>query len=182
MFCPQCGQEQISEQTRFCSRCGFLLTGVTELIATGGATLSHLQTLTNSSDAPRKKGLKQGLMFFLLTFLVVPIVAILSASLGIEPFVVAITAVLFFVGGILRMIYALLFESGQAGVNTLEQNVLNSAQNLLGKNKNINALPPQQTMPASTYAPPMQGNWRDTADLAHPSVTEGTTKLLEKEE
>ncbi len=31
MFCPQCSQEQISEDTRFCSRCGFLMTGVSQL-------------------------------------------------------------------------------------------------------------------------------------------------------
>jgi hypothetical protein len=44
-----------------------------------------------------------------------------------------------------------------------------------------NALPPQQTMPASAYAAPQAGNWRDTNDL-QPSVTESTTRLLDEEE
>jgi hypothetical protein len=31
-------------------------------------------------------------------------------------------------------------------------------------------------MPVSSYAPPENGNWRDTKDLVQPSVTEHTTK------
>ena len=181
MFCPRCGQEQISEETRFCSRCGFLLSGVVELILSGGQ-LPETTDLAISEDSPRKKGLKQGLMIFLLTFLVVPLVAILSVNLLLGPAPIAITAILLVVGGILRMVYALLFESNQPGAKTLEENVMNSAQSLLGKNKTANALPPQQSMPASAYVPPVQGNWRDTNDLVQPSITEGTTKLLEKED
>jgi hypothetical protein len=44
------------------------------------------------------------------------------------------------------------------------------------------ALPPQQSIPASAYAPPRAGSWRDTNDLEPSSVTESTTKLLEKED
>jgi len=44
------------------------------------------------------------------------------------------------------------------------------------------ALPPQQSIPTSVYAPPHAGSWRDTNDLQPTSVTEGTTKLLEKDE
>lgn len=43
-------------------------------------------------------------------------------------------------------------------------------------------LPPQQSFPASSYVSPMPGNWRDTNDLQPTSVTESTTKLLEKNE
>jgi hypothetical protein len=31
MHCPRCGQQQISDQTKFCSRCGFQLGLVSEL-------------------------------------------------------------------------------------------------------------------------------------------------------
>jgi len=44
------------------------------------------------------------------------------------------------------------------------------------------ALPGQQSVPASAYAPPRAGSWRDTKDLEPSSVTESTTRLLEKEE
>lgn len=33
MFCPKCGQEQLSESVRFCSRCGFELNAVAESLA-----------------------------------------------------------------------------------------------------------------------------------------------------
>jgi uncharacterized protein (DUF983 family) len=32
MFCPKCGQEQVSESVRFCSRCGFELNPVEEAL------------------------------------------------------------------------------------------------------------------------------------------------------
>ena len=36
MHCPRCGQQQISDQTKFCSRCGFQLGLVSELLMNGG--------------------------------------------------------------------------------------------------------------------------------------------------
>lgn len=181
MFCPVCGQNQISEQTRFCSRCGFLLTGIEQVVANEG-NLPYLTAPTGSkSSTPRKKGLKWGLMIFLMTFLVVPLTAIVTVALNAEPFVVAMTAILFFMGGILRMVYALLFESNEPTGLTLEQSTLNAAQNLLGKTRQTPALPPQQSIPTSTYVPPA-GGWRETNDLVQPhSVTDDTTKMLNKD-
>lgn len=46
------------------------------------------------------------------------------------------------------------------------------------------ALPPVQAVPAQVYAPPAAGSWRtpETGEFARPaSVTEDTTKLLQKE-
>lgn len=179
MYCPQCGQEQISEQTRFCSRCGFTLIGVAELLTNGGGIHNSTQSADNKTISPRKKGLRQGVFIFLLTFLVVPIISILTIWLRAEPFGVAISAVLLFVGGLLRIAYALMFESTNPDDATLEQNVTVKAQQLLNRKPQSNALPPQQTIPTSAYVPP--GNWRDTNDLTPRSVVENTTKLLQKE-
>jgi len=104
MFCPICGHEQISREVRFCAKCGFPLSGVSLLIARGGKLYDEKR------KSSRRKGIKQGIFIFLLTFLVVPIVAILSDFLSVLEIFVPISAVLFFVGGILRMIYALMFE------------------------------------------------------------------------
>jgi hypothetical protein len=180
MFCPRCGQQQISDQTRFCSRCGFVTTGVAELIANGGVLPANAGE--NKLPTPRKKGLKQGLFIFLLTFLVVPIIAIISALIEIEPALVAIASIVFFVGGLLRMAYALMFESNNPNEKTLEQSVFQSAQNIVEKKPDAAALPPTQYIPASGYIPPTQGNWRDTNDLTPTTVTENTTKLLNKKE
>lgn len=181
MFCPRCGQEQISYETRFCSRCGFLMTGVGALIANNGNPEGLITAKPAKVETPRKRGLKQGLFIFLLTFLVVPIISILTVWANAEPFAVAISAILLFVGGLLRMAYALMFESGAPVGGTIEQGVYHTAQNLLGGNQNKNALPPQSSIPIENYVPPKHGNWRDTNDLEPSSVTDHTTKLLEKD-
>jgi hypothetical protein len=181
MFCPRCGQEQISNETRFCSRCGFLMTGVGALIANGGNSDALTVTKPAKVDTPRRRGFKQGLFIFLLTFLVVPIVTILTIWAHAEPFGVVISAILLFVGGLLRMVYALMFESNEPTGKTIEQNMYQAAQTLLNKQPNQNALPPPQSIPAASYIPPSQGNWRDTNDLEPSSVTDPTTKLLQKD-
>jgi hypothetical protein len=180
MFCPRCGQEQISNETRFCSRCGFLMTGVGALIANDGNT-ALITSGPAKIDSPRRKGLKQGLFIFLLTFLVVPIISILTVWAKAEPFAVSIAAIVLFVGGLLRMAYAMLFESSLPTESTLEQTVYQTAPGFLNKKQTPDALPPQQTIPTSSYMPPKHGNWRDTNDLEPSSVTDHTTKLLEKD-
>ena len=36
MYCPKCGQQQISPTVRYCTRCGFALSGVSQLLALEG--------------------------------------------------------------------------------------------------------------------------------------------------
>ena len=47
---------------------------------------------------------------------------------------------------------------------------------------NQTALPPQQSIPASAYTTPRPGTWRDTSDLEPTSVTESTTRLLNRDD
>lgn len=177
MHCPVCGQQQVTEDTRFCSRCGFLLTGVSEIVANGGVIPGSLQK--QGGQSPRKRGLKQGLFIFLMAFLLVPIVSILTIAVNAEPFAVAIVAILSIVGGLLRITYALMFESNEPGAMTLEEKLMAKS---LKKPSDIPALAAQHTPPASDYVSPASGAWRDTNELGVPnSVTDSTTKLLEKE-
>ena len=179
MYCPRCGQEQISEETRFCSKCGFLMTAVSEIIAKGGALPQYLSSNEPKPLTSRKKGLKTGGFIFLSGFLIVPLLAIISMALRVEPFAVAIAAILTFVAGLLRMIYALIFESNNPSEATLEDNIYQTTQKLMNKKQQAKSLPPQQSIPTSTYVPPVTGNWRETNDLTEtPSVTEHTTKHL----
>jgi len=177
MFCPNCGQEKLSPDTNFCSRCGFLLTGTLELLQSGGTSSAPA---TKPASSPRTRGLKQGLFIFLLTFLVVPIVAIFTVAINAEPFAVAISAIALFVGGLLRMVYALMFEESAPKAGSTDD-FLTAAQ-LHMKRPASSALPPQRDLPVSDFAPPTAGHWRDTNDLQPSSVTEGTTKLLEKDD
>lgn len=183
MYCPVCGQKQASQDTRFCSRCGFLLAGVADVMANGGNL--PLITLDSSGgkkrDTLRKKGVKKGLMIFLSAFLIVPLLAIISIALQVrEPFIVAIAAVLLCVGGILRMIYAVLMESAEPDGVSLEETILESARKLKGAN--ADALSPQTSMPVSDYAAPPARMWRDTNDLTPHSIVENTTRQLKKDE
>ena len=164
--------------TNYCSRCGFLLAAVGDLLQTGGIN-PLATTRTSSQQSPKKRGLKQGLFLFLLTFLVAPLMGMLTVALRIEPFLVGFAVVLCFIGGLLRMAYALMFESSEPGVPTLEEKVLAGANTL--SSVKANALPPQASMPAANYFTPAAGNWRDTNDLQPTSVTENTTKLLEED-
>lgn len=113
-----------------------------------------------------------GLFMFLLTFVVAPIVGMISAfALNIEPWPVGVAIFLLGVGGILRIIYALMFESKDP--YAAFQNAppgLPQAQ--------TSALPPQREMPASNYVSPGSA-WLEPEIPG--SVTDNTTKLLEKE-
>ena len=181
MFCPHCGQERLSDATSFCSRCGFLLTGTTELLKNGGVIPSLPATRGYFSPSPRTRGLKQGLFFFLLTFLIVPIIAISTVALRAPIWGVPIAAILFSMGGLLRVAYALMFESPAPAGVLASSNIAEGANILPDRPPIQNALPGGEQIPASVYNPPRGGTWRDTNDL-QPSVTEGTTQLLEKDE
>lgn len=181
MFCPNCGNERVSDATIYCNRCGFLLTGTAELIANGGVSTTAISSPNAKAISPRKKGLKQGLFIFLLTFLVVPIVGIFTQAIGAEPFAVGIAAVGLFMGGLLRMVYALMFESGEPGGQTLEQKGAAVLQKVIAERKAAQ-LPEQRGQPAVDFVAPQRGDWRDTTDLEPSSVTESTTRLLSNQE
>lgn len=182
MYCPRCGQEQVNEDTRFCSRCGFLMEGMIEVVSNGGLPQEVLDKKHPEAMSPRRRGLKQGGLLFLSGGVIVPILGVLTAMMNGEGYVVGIAAILTFLAGILRMIYALVFQSG---VPTLENESIVDTykKDLLGKtaSENEKALPPQQTEPIpDSYQAPNAGNWRATEDLQPTSVTEETTRTLNK--
>lgn len=181
MFCPQCGQERVSVETNYCSRCGFLLSAAADLLLTGGQNPYAVVRTVSRPQSARKRGLKQGLFLFLLTFLVAPLIGMISMGIGIRPFGVGIAVVLCFIGGLLRMVYALMFESEEPGAATLEEKLFAHAATI-NDPRQQKVLPPQQSIPASDFMSPATGNWRDTNDLQPVSVTESTTKLLERDD
>ncbi|HEY0461460.1 MAG TPA: hypothetical protein VGC97_20155 [Pyrinomonadaceae bacterium] len=182
MHCPRCGQQQVSEDIKFCSRCGFPLGLVSEILMHGGS-LPQLTDLQNKSDKwlTRNFGLKIALLWFLVVcFILIPLGAITDAPEQI----IAGLSVIGFCGAVLLAALSFLFLSNnpRAGY-TNERNTNTAPQNLSG-NRSPAALPPQTSQPVSSYAPPHAGSWKapDTDDLVPNSVTEGTTKLLQKDE
>jgi hypothetical protein len=180
MYCPQCGQQQVSEVTRYCSRCGFLLEGVAVVLSSGGQLpVLHVQP-GSTNISPRSKGIRQGAMLMLSTLLLVPLVAIITVNF-LEPleFLIPVTAIFCFVGGLLRILYALLMEEAYPlpDVNQMAGYAPTGIPQLDASARNV-ALPP-----ASANAAP---SWRQrpiTAEIYQPpSITENTTRLLDKED
>jgi len=117
---------------------------------------------------------------FLLMFVIAPIVGlIVTFGLDIEPWPVGIVVFLLGVGGILRVIYALMFESNvPAGVT---ESRMGRELNPPSAGFSTSALPPHTDLTASEYASPRTGAWLDPETREPTSVTDSTTKLLEKD-
>jgi hypothetical protein len=183
MYCPQCGQQQASNEMRFCSRCGFPLGGVSELLASGGVLhAAGGEELRDEALSPRRRGVKQGIVMMLVGAVVVPVLGILNSyqdQTTLLDVLVAVSAVIFFAGGLMRILYALLFESSTPGIKSdATADVSNVAPAQLGARARISALPPAQSIPVSEFAPRRM----NTAELAQPpSVTENTTRLLDED-
>ena len=158
------------------------MTGIAQVVANDGIVPTPAPP-SFAVGSPRRRGVMQGAFVFLLSFLLVPLTAIICMAIGIGPEPVAVVAVLLTVGGLLRIAYALMFELGAPAGNTLEQNVMAASQNMFAGKKEAGELPPAQSIPTSVYAPPPgTGRWRETNELETPgSVTDNTTKLLHNE-
>src|ERR1051325_686370 len=175
MYCPQCGQQQVADVTRFCSRCGFLLDGVAVVMATGGTLPAANVQKGYRQLSPRSKGIRQGALLMLSTMLLVPLVAIISVFvLGNPEVTVPITALTLFVGGLLWICLALLMEESVAPVAAGPTPSVPPRQ--FDQPPRNAALPPAAATPS--------GGWRprtNTAELYQPpSITENTTRLLDK--
>lgn len=183
MYCPRCGQQQISNETKFCSRCGFQMGLIPELIANNG-TFPQLAELyqQNQSWFTRKNGVIFSLLWFVTWVMMIPAFAGIADAEEIA----GVSAVF----GVFTTIMLLIFSLGflkksqkTISIPALEAHQMQAAS-LYGVPQNQQALPPSQSQPAQAYTAP-QGAWRtpDTGEFATPgSVTDSTTKLLTKDE
>jgi len=178
MFCPRCSQEQISEEVKFCSRCGFPLTLVSEVLAHGGFLPQLAKTNKSKKRWSRKFGLVSALFWFMFFVLIMmPIVAIDNTD---DALVMAIFGTM---GGLILAVASLVFLKNEPkNTENYNQELPNyKVKNLYGS-RQTTALPPQQSQPAQSYVSPAN-IWKapETGKLIQPqSITEGTTKLLEK--
>jgi hypothetical protein len=157
-----------------------LLSGTLELLMTGGVNPNLPAASPSKGQSPRSRGMRQGLFIFLLTFLIVPIIAIITIAIRAQPFAVVIASILLAVGGLLRMAYAWMFEAASpSGVAVAAATA--SEQFFAERAAGLRNLPPQQTEAVPPYMSPGIGRWQDTNELEPASVTEGTTRLLENE-
>lgn len=180
MYCPQCGQQQVPGVVRFCSRCGFPLDGVMQLLGSGGMLPVYRSPDEPVQISPRRKGVKQGAVMLLSGAVIVPILGVLASfsNAAFPEILAALAAIICFIGGPFRMLYAALFEEGAPprqfpvyGPPPV------AAPQQFGPPRQHTALPPPPARSTSTWRRP------DTGELANrPSVTENTTRLLDKED
>jgi hypothetical protein len=181
MFCPQCGQQQVTGVIRFCSRCGFPLDGVIHLLNNGGNLPMYRSPDEPVPVSPRKKGVKQGSLLLLSGAVLVPILGIFASysdSRFLE-ILTALAAIICFMGGPLRMFFAAVFEEGAPKPIRVY-----GAPAPMHVPQQFAARGPSPALPPPPVRP--QPSWRprpNTAELVNPpSVTENTTRLLEKED
>ena len=184
MHCPRCGQQQVSEEIKFCSRCGFPLGLVSEILAHGGF-LPQLADLHKTKTWFTKKNGVVFSVFWFMFFLL--IMAPFWAIVGVDE-LAGISAVVGIFGGLMWLIGSLVLLKSSKPTEIFQPTSA-SAQNAFRTSPQIHAmhqqpaLPPQQSIPVSNYAPPKAGSWRETNDLVEPnSVTDETTRMLYNKE
>lgn len=184
MFCPHCGQKQLSNEVRFCSNCGFHMNVVSDLLLTGGRLAYRQPSPVIRQLSPRQKGIRQGAMMMLSSLVIVPIVIFLGvAMLGLDGVLIPLAGSLCIMGGLLRMLYAIFFESEFQPENLAPLFAYTppaAPPNYLGTPAAYNpALPPSQSAPVQSFRPPRY----DTGELPQrpPSVTDHTTQLLDRQ-
>lgn len=200
MHCPRCGQLQISEQTKFCSRCGFLLSVVADVVAHGGS-LPQLDALNQGKKKWLTKG--NGMGFSLIWFIFFLLIMTPFWGFMDVDVLTGMSAILAIFGGMIIFLFSAIFLEGkpkpapvfyahpqmpsQQYNSQQYQQPMGQPQQMSGQPYQQQALPPQQAQPVQpvqSYTPPphVAGSWRDTNDLMQERSAEDKTKMLTREE
>ena len=167
MYCPNCGQQQASEEMRFCSRCGFALSGLAEWLA-GGVLVRQADEACIPSR--QRKNIRRAAKLMFFSAVMLPI--FLMASIGIdEPGPLFIPLFFAFVAG-MWMLYAKLFMDNEKPLSQVTQ------PPAFGTPTARVSLPPPTNFPISDIG---RQQVRTNELVEVPSVTEHTTKLLDNE-
>ena len=171
MYCPNCGQQQISEEMRFCSRCGLALTGLSDWLAHGRVPLMRREETQPDPTSPRRKSIRRAAKMMFFSGVLFPIFLVFSLAAE-EPGPMAVPFILFFIS-LAWMLYARLFKETNAPASLPA-----SQATAFGPIPTRNALPP----PINVPIPGVGRSTVRTNELAQPpSVTENTTRFLDKE-
>lgn len=180
MYCPRCSQEQVSEETKFCSRCGFPLGLVSEVLSHGGFLPQLAELHKSKSRLTRRNGVLFSVFWFMFFVLILcPFFGIINVDK-----LAGASAIVGIFGGLMWLIAALVLLKTETKPFAQMYDSPNADARNFSAAANQKNLPPPQTPPAQSYVPPAT-SWRtpDTGELVQPrSVVEGTTKLLKKDE
>jgi len=171
MYCPNCGQQQIADNTRFCSRCGLPTDGLARWLA-GQAAFTTPDDETPKELSPRRKGIRRGGKILFFSGVMLPVFVFMSAVAD-SPGPLVFPFTLFLIG-ITILLYSILFLEKTA------PKPKPVVQPTFGPSSVGQALPPA----ANTWANNVRAGAVRTSELVQgpPSVTENTTKLLRDEQ
>lgn len=176
MFCPKCSQQHSSSTARFCSRCGFELSGV-QLLITG----REPSNAPDSSSARRKKDQTKGaFLMFVSAFIVAAITVDMPPSHSARIFflVVAWLLITLFInlGPLVRYFFGENVLAADRGRSLMSR--VSTLVRRLGKTQQEGISLPRQRTPIG-----ISGDQDlNTGELVRtPSVTEHTTNLLTKQ-
>jgi hypothetical protein len=174
MYCPRCGQQQVSDEMKFCSRCGLPLSGLTEWVAAGAVPSTDAAVKKVSAPSPRRKGIRRGAKMMFLSGVLLPVFLSISLALG-EGGPMIIPGLVFFVG-LTIMLYSRLFRED---VPSFESDPAQTSR--LAAVSEASALPPASNIPIHNAGDFARPRVRTNELAPRPSVTEHTTKLLDQE-
>jgi hypothetical protein len=168
MYCPKCSQQQLAESVRFCSRCGFALGPVAELLNVNDALAAREAAKSWKLSLRDHKGTRIGAKLLFFSIVLVPFAIGLSAVFDSPaPLLIPLTV---FLIGMTQVMYVRIFgESALPEKRRPESALPNS-------NERRSELPLTQE-PAPTQM--IDSRPINTAEIVQPpSVTERTTVLI----
>lgn len=180
MFCPNCGQQQNTQNLRFCSKCGLPLADIKGLVQQGGILpRTEIEEPGYKRLFTKLYGALFGLLWFIFfTLLLTSVAAILD--LGELPALLAVVGVF---GSMTIVLFSLILLPTSR--KPKEQFIPPPMPHHYIGSPPLNSQAALPAQPASDYIPAnKQGSQNfETGEIKTPaSVTEGTTKLLKKEE
>jgi hypothetical protein len=156
---------------RFCSRCGFPLAIVSQLVRNAGV-LEGFDPKPKGELSKRQRATRWGIILMIISVVISPLSALMTAMKS-DFYVLFIPLFLLFVVGLTRVLHAYLLAP-----NTPTESASPSAaktRSLSGSDQA--ALPAGQTVPVTNWRQPV-----NTSEMARPlSVTDNTTRLLTDE-
>jgi hypothetical protein len=183
MYCPKCGQMQVSAEVRFCSHCGFPLIVVGDLLATGGGLPGRTpgqEGVGTSPISPRRRGVKHGIALLLVSILIVPFFAIMHEAIEFPAEFMVLGAVGAMLA-ILRIIFAVFFQEATPRAPQVASPPPQLYTPPIASRLHAPAqesLPHAQGVPVNDY----RRSQANTAEMMRPpSVTENTTRLLDNQ-
>jgi len=105
MYCPKCSQSQGSDDASFCSRCGFRLGVVKDLISTGGVLpLQQAAAIEQDGSARGDRGIRLGIKLIFSSVILLP--AFIALSRWFDSPIPLSAPVTIFLAGLATILYS----------------------------------------------------------------------------